>query len=336
MLNSALKSKFAFLSALPGISEFNVRPKAFIVHDPSVSGGLDVFESQNSVEQLEDLLFREQPNAEEYARQHKDFVRTIIKSGVDVLYLGDIVGNHYLYKVTASNPNQIFTRDSLITIPWITKGYIAAQMKPLLRRTEAATMATAAKRLGLIEIVRIPENLYLEGGDFVPFSREGRRTILLGYGPRTQLEAAYFLQQTLIPDYIDEIIAIRLADYRINLDGGLLPVTKEVVVSNQESILDSLLLDAHGQHSFDLWKMFRDLGMHVINTTREESIFFQSCNCICMGENEIIYYNLCARVKKCLEERGVKVICIEGSELVKGRGGPRCMSRPIYYPVKLS
>lgn len=319
------------LSVRPGISEYAAKPQAFIVHDPFASRGLDVFALHPSDTRLEEtLLFREKPDAEHYAGQHQAFVNTIRKYGIDIFYLGDLAGDQPSYQITALNPNQVFTRDSLITIPWIPHGFISARMKPVLRRAEAATMSAAATQLGLYEIVRIPEGLYLEGGDFVPFSREGRRTVLLGYGPRTRLETAFFLQQAMIPTYMDEIIAIHLADYRINLDGGLLPVTSEVVVSNQESILDAFLLDEHGQHPFDLWKMFRDLGMDVINTTKEESMFFQSCNGICLGDGRIIYYNLCDRVKALLEDRGVTVICIEGSELVKGRGGPRCMSRPIY------
>lgn len=315
----------------PGISECAAKPQAFIVHDPFASGGLDVFALHSSDARLEEaLLFRKKPDTEHYARQHKAFVSTIRQCGIDVFYLGDLAGHQPSYQKTALNPNQVFTRDSLITIPWIPDGYISSCMKPVLRRAEAATMSAAAKQMGLSEIMPIPEELYLEGGDFVPFSREGRRTVLLGYGPRTRLETAFYLQRTMIPAYIDEIIAIHLADYRINLDGGLLPVTGEIVISNQESILETHLLDKHGRHPFDLWKMFRDLGMQVINTTQEESMFFQSCNCICLGDGRIIYYDLCVRIKAILEDRGVEVICCEGSELVKGRGGPRCMSRPLY------
>lgn len=329
--NFLSESDATLFPVLPGISEFAAKPEAFIVHDPFCSGGLDVFVLRKSATRLEEeLLFRETPQAHHYARQHKEFVKTIMKCGIDIVYLANIIGDHPSYQITASNPNQVFTRDSLITLPWIPKGYIAARMKPVLRRAEAATMSAAVKRLGLTEIIRIPEGLFLEGGDVVPFSRGGLRTLLLGYGPRTRLETAHFLQQTLIPKYLDEIIAIRLADYRINLDGGLLPLTNEVVVSNQESILESSLLDQSGQHPFNLWEMFEELGMHVINTTREESIFSQSCNCVCLGENKVIYYNLCKRVKALLEDSGIQVICIEGSELVKGRGGPRCMTRPVY------
>ncbi len=31
-----------------------------------------------------------------------------------------------------------------------------------------------------------------------------------------------------------------------------------------------------------------------------------------------------------LRQKGIKVIEISGSELVRGRGGPRCMSQPLF------
>ncbi len=36
-------------------------------------------------------------------------------------------------------------------------------------------MAAAVERLGLRELIRLPGDLYLEGGDVVLFSRGGRR-----------------------------------------------------------------------------------------------------------------------------------------------------------------
>ena len=322
---------------LPAVSEHAAKPKAFIVHDPIESGGLEFLLSAQSGMNLEEaLLFRERPNADAYAIQYEAFVRTLSAHAAQVLYLRDIVGDHPSYKATAKNPNQVFTRDSLITIPWVPGGYISARMKPPLRRAEAATMEAAATLLGLREIIRVPEELFLEGGDFVPFSREGRRTLLLGYGPRTRIETAHFLRRMLIPAYLDEIIALSLAHWRINLDGGLLPVAHNVVISDCKSILGATLMDEKGSYPIDIWDMFRSLGMTVINTTAEESMYFQSCNCLCLGGGKIIYYDMCTRVGDQLTDNGVTVHGISGSELVKGRGGPRCMSRPLYCPVHTS
>jgi arginine deiminase len=179
-------------------------------------------------------------------------------------------------------------------------------------------------------LISLPEDLFLEGGDVIPFSREGRRTLLVGHGPRSSREALFFLQQTLIPEHADEIIGIELSHYRMNLDGGLVPVCEDVLVAHVASIGKCVLLDAHGSHAIDVLAMFRDLGYRLVESTQEESIYQQACNCLCLGDRKIIYYDLCDRMRRLLEEHDVTVITVEGSELVKGRGGPRCMTRPFY------
>lgn len=79
--------------------------------------------------------------------------------------------------------------------------------------------------------------------------------------------------------------------------------------------------------------MLNDLGMQVIDTTPEESVYAQSCNCLCLGERRIVCYDLCPRVIGLIERSGICVYTVPGAELIKGRGGPRCMTRPIYLPL---
>ncbi|MEM5199638.1 arginine deiminase family protein, partial [Enterococcus faecium] len=43
-----------------------------------------------------------------------------------------------------------------------------------------------------------------------------------------------------------------------------------------------------------------------------------------------VVYDRNTITNKALEEAGVKLNYIPGSELVRGRGGPRCMSMPLY------
>jgi arginine deiminase len=44
----------------------------------------------------------------------------------------------------------------------------------------------------------------------------------------------------------------------------------------------------------------------------------------------VVYYDLCERVSRILQRHGVEVLHTPGAELVKGRGGPLCMTRPVY------
>lgn len=315
-------------------------PKALLVHDPVAVGAFEAMEGIDDPAQLlNSLLFRERPDRRLYAEQHRAFVELLREHIKHVIYLGEIVGDHESFKSVRTNPNQVFTRDSVITIPWIPDVYIPARMAKSIRRSETEVTETAMKRIGLREIIRLPEHLFLEGGDFVPFSRDGKRTLLVGYGQRTRMETLYYLQQNLIPRYVDEIIGVELAQWRINLDGGFLPVAEDLVVADVKSVIGGIHLDSRTQQKLDLFGMLKDLGMNVISVTPDESVFCQACNCLCLGGRKVVYYDLSYRVYRLLRDHGIEVYRTPGSELVKGRGGPRCMTRPIYrlpasYPEK--
>jgi len=315
------------------LAEYATRPKCMLVHDPVAPGALRSLDGIEDSARLEqEWLFRSRPDERIYASQHRVLVETLSLHVERVQHVADIAGDHEAYTQAYMNPNQVFTRDSLITLPWVPDGYIAACMKPLLRRAETRTMQVAVERLGLREITRVPKEFVVEGGDLVPFHREGRRSLLAGYGPRTHFEALEYLQDALIPDYADEIIALQLAPWRMNLDGGLLPVAEDVLITESESILGGMLLNGRERQRIDVLEMMRDLGMFIVETTRDESVYAQSCNCVCLGDRKIIYFDLCDRVHQLLVRHDIETLRVPGSELVKGRGGPRCMTRPIYGP----
>jgi N-dimethylarginine dimethylaminohydrolase len=312
-------------------AEFDAKPQAVIIHDPVKNGSFNVIEEINDSGSLEEkVLFRSRPDTDLYSHQHKMFADLLRRHVEKVFYLEDLVGNHKTYEAAIKNPNQVFTRDSLITIPWIPDGYIKARMVKQLRRSESDIMEEAVRVLGLNEIIRIPEYLFLEGGDVIPFSRNGKRTLLIGHGPRSYFEAIEFLSSALIPQYADEIIAVELAPWRMNLDGGFVPVADDLIVAETGSILGSTLFNVHAQKAFDIFGMVKDMGIRIIDVTKEELVYSQACNCVCLGSRKIIYYDLSRRVYEKMQEHDIEVHLIPGSELVKGRGGPRCMTRPIY------
>jgi N-dimethylarginine dimethylaminohydrolase len=319
------------------LGECDLRPSAIVVHNPVTAGAFHAFDRIGDDNRLEsELLFRERPHPQLYSEHHDILVRKIATHVDRVFFLTDLIGLDppvdHLAAHLADNPNQVFTRDSLITLPWAPDAYFCAQMKPSQRRRESQTMKLAAERLGLREIMRLPEGTFLEGGDLVPFVYEEKRCLLVGYGPRSTPEAIDFLQASLIPEFADELIAIQLAPWRMNLDGGFVPLADDVIVSDTKSIISAQLIDAKNRVDIDIWEMLRDLGIRVIDTTPDESIYLQSCNCLCLGDREIVYYDLCPRVAALINRNDITVHTIPGAELIKGRGGPRCMTRPIYLP----
>lgn len=306
-------------------------PDAVLVHDPAPAGALEVFAVEPDLVTIRDrYLFRERPDAEEFGRQHRAFVAAVAQSGVEVRQIADLLAGDAALEPAAGNPNQVYTRDALVTLPWLPGRYIVGRMHSEIRRPERVTMEAAVRRIGLTAVADVPDGLVLEGGDVIPFVREGRRSLLIGYGRRTHRDTLDFLQDALIPEHLDEIIGVRLAQWRINLDGGMVPVADDVVIAHPESLLDGVLLDGSGTSPVDVLDMLQELGMTLVEVTREESIFQQACNCLCLGDRRVICYDLCPRLVPILASHGISASCVPGSQLVKGTGGPRCMSRPVY------
>jgi len=54
-----------------------------------------------------------------------------------------------------------------------------------------------------------------------------------------------------------------------------------------------------------------------------------SANTLAVKPGTVITYNRNTASNEALEKAGIRVLEIEGSELVRGRGGPRCMSMPL-------
>ena len=314
-----------------GPAEHATAPRLLLVHDPSRVGALDALDDVADASLEETILFRSRPDAAAYAAQHAAFVATLRAHAGPVVYLTDLLDGDEFLAMAGTSPNLVFTRDSLVTLPWLGDVYVKGRMARAVRQGEPEVLRAAVETLGLRELLAVPDDLVLEGGDVVPFAHHGRRVLLVGYGNRTQLATVRFLAEALVPAHADEVVGIRLAPWRINLDGGLLPVADDVVVCHRESILEGRLLDARGERPIDVlaW-LEHELGFRIVAATLDESVYGQACNAVCLGGRRIVYYDLNPRVAELLRQHDVEALLTPGSELVKGRGGPRCMTRPIY------
>jgi N-dimethylarginine dimethylaminohydrolase len=315
-------------------SEYSVKPELIIVHDPTEFGAFGDFSSvPDDRALLSKFLFRAQPNVDALHAQHAGFVE-VLRQNLTVTYLTDILGKSQLPSFRdyfIANANHMFTHDALITLPWIPDGYILANMKKPIRQTEPEVMRKIAELLELKEIMKMPPELYLEGGDVIPFCYDNKKVLLIGYGPRTSLESLYFLRQTLVKErMVDEIIGFKLADWRLNIDGCFFPVSRDLAVSHRESILGGIFLGADYSQEINPLAFFKMLGFAIIEATRDESYYMQACNFVCLGANRFVAYNITDRINAILRTHGLKINGVHGDQLVKGNGGPHCMTRPVY------
>lgn len=281
-----------------------------LMHRP----GLEIL--QVTKENLAYYRFRDPPNLEKMQEEFDAFVNALRNEGIQVFILEDLIEE-------TSSPNLLYTRD-ILSVTDI--GMIVMNMAVPARMGEPQIARHALER-------RIPVTLeielpgYLEGGDFVYLDEQ---TLAVGYGPRTNLGGVTQLIQGLKTSHIREIISIPLPSYRVHLDGAFMVVTPDLCIVHEPSLsYDVARITKGGQiQSTPFLTYLKKKKLDKITVTTEEAQNFGP-NIFVVESGKVISYDWNTRIILELEKRGVDVIPIAGKELVKGGGGPHCMTCPI-------
>ncbi|MGY4105346.1 arginine deiminase [Ignavigranum ruoffiae] len=99
----------------------------------------------------------------------------------------------------------------------------------------------------------------------------------------------------------------------------------EVVIEEKDSNrLDEVLAEALGLDSVTLIPC---AGGEIVAAAREQ--WNDGSNTLTIAPGVVVVYDRNVTTNKLLEDHGLQLIKVKGSELVRGRGGPRCMSMPL-------
>ncbi len=315
----------------------------------------ELFKKEEAKRFVCDYICNEELSGCDYAMQVKEFLYD--KSGNEFLkyVLGgidteDMNQAKEPYRVYLNSiPNLYFTRDMaavagekmIISVPY----------------TRVRFRESVLQQALLLNAYYVDKDAYydrsiasynLECGDVLVLNEE---TLCVGVSERTSFEAVKVLAQRLFKSEssFKQVLAVEIPQVRscMHLDTvfTMIDYNKFVVYPG---IIDSLKLtllskgqngiDYHAEDDLhkalekvmkaDYIKLIASGGTNPRYSAREQ--WNDSTNTLALAPGSVITYDRNEITNELLDKEGIKVSTIPGSELVRGRGGPRCMSMPLY------
>jgi len=270
------------------------------------------------------------------------------------VHLHDMVESHHFFYLDPL-PNLYFTRDPGAVIG---SGIAINRLSQPARQLESIFLEHIIKNHPRFAEKKVPiwldrhTRFPIEGGDILILSPE---ILAIGISERTTPQAIEILAKNLFKRHprIQKLLAVQIQKTRayMHLDTvftmvdrdiftihpGILDAKKELNLYLLEPSLDPEHL--HISHRTDLKATLKELlglddilllpcgGGDKIAAAREQ--WNDGSNTLAIAPGVVVTYDRNYLSNEMLRQHGVQVIEIPGSELVRGRGGPRCMSMPL-------
>jgi arginine deiminase len=250
-------------------------------------------------------------------------------------------------------PNQMFVRD---TSSWMLGGVSINPMAFPARRRETLHLEAVYRHHPQFATAAFPiwyggDGLdhypaVVEGGDLLVV---GSRTLLVGMGERTSPQGVEALARAMFEaGVLDLVIAVELPKMRayMHLDTVLTQVDTDaflVFPGLRQRLRPFLVTPGRGRHlhveaADELFTPLAralqvprlrtfETGGNELLAAREQ--WDDGNNVLAVEPGVVLAYERNVDTNKRLRDAGIEVIAIPGSELGRGRGGPRCMTCPL-------
>lgn len=228
-----------------------------------------------------------------------DFVDTLKKEGVR------IVRTHAEAPAEYKGNSGIFTRDPAFVIGGLA---IIGKLGRAPRQYETAAIQDIFQGLKVLDLSAYPD-VVLEGGDVIPLVN---KTVLVGIGQRTN-ENGLRLLRRMLPGY--DIVEVRHKE--LHLDVLFNKVARKKALAEIRQLPSDFLEYIDG------------LGIRVVISDPRETQNLGN-NVLAIDEDKVIAVKENTETNRRLREAGVEVIEVSMPNIIKGGGGPRCITCPVH------
>jgi arginine deiminase len=247
-------------------------------------------------------------------------------------------------------PNSYFTRDPAT---WVGRGVVLSAMAHRVRRREVVHLEAIVRHHPMVRetaprVWREDRDSggSLEGGDLLVV---GDGILVAGCGGRSGAGTVERLAAELFAaGAAKEVVAVVLPDRRseMHLDSVFSQVDRDAFVVYADLVhrVDTyalrpgaggrVLVDPQDHLPGAVARALGLPGLRLFDTgddalTSEREHWAHASNVLALSPGQVVTYERNVRSAERLRETGIEVITVPGSELGRGRGGPRCMVAPL-------
>jgi N-dimethylarginine dimethylaminohydrolase len=240
----------------------------------------------------------ESADLEAVVREHAEFAQAYRDAGVEVEVMTP----------DPALPYMVYARDFGACLA---EGVLLGSFREPVRQGEELAYERKVRELGLPVIGRVTRGFF-EGGDFW-FLDEA--TVVQGVVARSDWEGVRCAASILEPlGYT--VIGVQLASRNLHLDMAFNIVAPGVAVCATEQMPEHFL------------RHLAKRGYELVDVP-SEGVFAHHCNIQCLGDGRVLTFAGNKAVNRRLEALGLEVITPELTQILKGGGGPHCMTFPL-------